>query len=56
LSRRNGGQIPAIALSGFAGSRHRGLADSAGYQVHLAKPVELDQLTAEIARLVGEKR
>ena len=51
LKKKDGGSTPAIALTGFAGADHKVRADAAGYQVHISKPVELSDLTAEIARL-----
>src|SRR5262249_42726483 len=53
LKKNDGGEIPAIALTGFAGADHKTLADAAGYQAHIPKPVELAELTSEIARLTA---
>lgn len=50
-----GGLIPAIALTGYATSRDRDRALAAGYQLHLAKPVEPAELVAAIVRVVGQK-
>ena len=44
-----GRQIPAIALTAYARSEDRLRALSAGYQIHLPKPVEPDQLIAAVA-------
>ena len=44
--------IPAIALTGYATVKDRERALSAGYQIHLAKPVEPDDLVAAILSLV----
>lgn len=52
LSAANGGQTPAIALSAFAHEDDRMRAMTAGYQVHLAKPVESHQLIAAIGDLI----
>jgi CheY-like chemotaxis protein len=46
--------IPAIALTGYATIKDRDLALSAGYQMHLAKPIEPDDLVAAILSLVGK--
>jgi CheY-like chemotaxis protein/anti-sigma regulatory factor (Ser/Thr protein kinase) len=46
-------QMPAIALTAFAGMGDRTRALLAGYQIHLPKPVEPDQLLAVIAQLKG---
>jgi two-component system, chemotaxis family, CheB/CheR fusion protein len=43
--------IPAVALTGYAGAEDESKARSAGYQVHIAKPVELRELVATIAKL-----
>ncbi len=48
-----GGKTPAIALTAFARSEDRTRAMMAGYQVHLAKPVEPRELIATVASLVG---
>ena len=47
--------IPAIALTGYATIRDRDRALAAGYQLHLAKPVEPDELVAAIANLIGRE-
>jgi CheY-like chemotaxis protein len=46
--------IPAIALTGYATSKDRERAFAAGYQLHLAKPVEPEDLVAAIVNLVGQ--
>lgn len=53
LKKKEGGRTPAIALTGFTGADHQSKARAAGYQLHMSKPVELSDLTAEIARLVN---
>ena len=45
---------PAIALTGYATSKDRERALSAGYQLHLAKPVEPEELVAAILSLLGD--
>jgi PAS domain S-box-containing protein len=45
--------LPAIALTALAGSQDRLRALLAGYQVHVAKPIDASELTAAIAALVG---
>jgi PAS domain S-box-containing protein len=47
--------IPAIALTGYATSKDRDRALSAGYQLHIAKPVEPEDLVAAIKRLLSTK-
>jgi PAS domain S-box-containing protein len=48
-----GGLVPAIALTGYATPKDRERALAAGYQLHLAKPVEASELIAAIFSLVG---
>lgn len=45
--------IPAIALTAFARAQDRMRSLSAGYQNHVAKPVDLDELSTVIASLTG---
>jgi len=45
--------LPAIALTGFAAPDDRRRALLAGFQAHMAKPVDPRELTAAIAALVG---
>jgi PAS domain S-box-containing protein len=45
--------IPAIALTAYASPDDRARAFRAGFQAHLAKPVEPPELGAAIMRLVG---
>jgi len=45
-------QIPAIALTAYARAEDRAKALQAGYQLHLAKPVEPGRLIAMVASLV----
>jgi signal transduction histidine kinase/CheY-like chemotaxis protein len=44
LPPEQGGHIPAIALTGYASLQDRDLALEAGYQEHLSKPVNIDEL------------
>src|SRR4029079_718040 len=45
--------LPAIALTAFARPEDRRRAMMAGFQIHLAKPVDPHELTATIATLLG---
>ncbi len=47
-------QIPAIALTAYAREEDRNSAISAGFQMHLTKPIEPTQLVAAIASLVKQ--
>jgi PAS domain S-box-containing protein len=53
LGVERGVWFPAIALTAYAHAQDRSRALSAGYQVHLSKPIDPDTLVATIARLVG---
>ena len=46
-------KIPAIALTAFASPDDRARVLSAGFRLHVAKPVEPGELTAAIASAVG---
>jgi CheY-like chemotaxis protein len=46
-------KLPALALTAFARSEDRRRALLAGFQAHVAKPVDARELTAAIAALVG---
>ena len=48
-----GGQIPAIALTAYAGESDSKQAVSAGFQRHLAKPVEPAELITMVATLIS---
>jgi CheY-like chemotaxis protein len=51
LGSTGGGRTPAIALTAFARSEDRTRAMLAGYQVHMSKPVEPQELVATIKSL-----
>jgi CheY-like chemotaxis protein len=53
LPPEQGGQIPAIALTAYAGEYNQQQALAAGFQLHIPKPVEPEELVKAIARLVG---
>ena len=53
LAASKGGRVPAIALTAFARSEDRTRAMMAGYQVHVSKPIEPDELLATVAGLAG---
>jgi len=48
-----GGQVPAVALTGYVREQDAERTRAAGYQSHLPKPVRLADLTATLASLVG---
>jgi PAS domain S-box-containing protein len=47
--------LPAVALTAYASEADRQRAVAAGYQLHLAKPVEPDRVVAAVATLVGPR-
>ncbi len=51
LAVEDGGRTPAAALTAFARTEDRTRALRAGYQTHIAKPVEASELTAVVASL-----
>ncbi|HEX5660594.1 MAG TPA: PAS domain-containing protein [Polyangiales bacterium] len=53
LPARDGGDTPSIALTAFARSEDRRRALIAGFQSHLAKPVEPAELVAVVASVAG---
>jgi signal transduction histidine kinase/ActR/RegA family two-component response regulator len=55
LAPDKGGRVPAVALTGYAGSESCQRLLSAGYQVHVTKPVELEELTLLVARFTGRE-
>ena len=50
-----GGNVPAAALTAYARSEDRIRALSAGFQAHLAKPIDPAELVATIAALAGRQ-
>jgi CheY-like chemotaxis protein len=51
LPREQGGATPAVALTAFASSEDRRQSMLAGFDVHVAKPVEPGELVAVVSRL-----
>ncbi|MEH2084136.1 MAG: ATP-binding protein [Nostoc sp.] len=49
-------QIPAIALTAYAGEINQQQALESGFQKHLSKPVEPDELVKAIATQIGRSR
>jgi PAS domain S-box-containing protein len=50
---RGGGNVPAIALTAYAGAEDRTRALRSGFQMHVAKPVDSAKLVAAVASLAG---
>ncbi len=55
LPRSQGGDCPAIALTGYVRIEERMRALAAGYQMFVPKPVEIDELTSAITNLLDNR-
>jgi PAS domain S-box-containing protein len=51
-----GGDVPAVALTAYARAEDRRRTLAAGYQAHVAKPIEPDELARVMARLLRRDR
>jgi PAS domain S-box-containing protein len=51
LNAERGGNVPAVALTAYARPEDRAQALAAGFQMHVAKPVDPDELIAVLASL-----
>jgi len=56
LAADRGGRTPALALTAYARTEDRVRILSAGYQIHVAKPVEPVELIAAVASLAGRNK
>lgn len=52
LSPAQGGQVPAIALTAYAGQGTQQRALAAGFDRHVAKPIDPDALAEVVVRLL----
>lgn len=50
----HGGDIPALALTAFAGDDDRQRTRDAGFKSHLVKPVDIDQLISAVEKLLSK--
>jgi CheY-like chemotaxis protein len=55
LGIKRSGDIPALALTALARDEDRDRALAAGYQMHIAKPVDIDDLTAAVLHLAASR-
>jgi len=55
LLPKQGGNVPAIALTAYAREIDQQEALSAGFQIHLSKPVDPEQLIKAIAQALGKE-
>ncbi|WP_404785136.1 response regulator [Altericista sp. CCNU0014] len=53
LPPEKGGRVPAIALTAYAGEKNRQKAIAADFQKHVSKPIEPNQLVAEVIDLLN---
>ncbi len=53
LDAQAGGQIPAVAITAYVSAQERERAISSGFQMHMAKPINPNQLVRMIASLSG---
>jgi CheY-like chemotaxis protein len=53
LPQEDGADVPAIALTAFAAAQDKERALAAGFQRHLAKPIEPVALAKNVARILG---
>jgi CheY-like chemotaxis protein len=53
LEPDQGGSTPAVAVTAFARSEDRLRALRAGFQMHLAKPIDPSELLVVVANLAG---
>ncbi|MEH1785062.1 MAG: PAS domain-containing protein [Nostoc sp.] len=54
MPKEKGGEIPAIALTAYAGESDRDRVLAAGFQKHIAKPVQPTELLTSIADLLRQ--
>jgi CheY-like chemotaxis protein len=55
LSAERGGTMPAIAVTAYAGDDARNMTLAAGFQRHLAKPIDPAQLLDAIISLIDKE-
>ena len=53
LDASAGGQIPAVAITAYASEQEQQMAIDAGFQMHMAKPIDPTELVLMIANLCG---
>jgi len=56
MESERGGYIPAVALTAYARGEDRVRALSAGFQMHVSKPVEPMELAAVVASFVWQSK
>jgi PAS domain S-box-containing protein len=56
LSAEQGGRLPAVAVTAYASLLEHDAAIKAGYDWHLAKPIDLEELVASVFRAITVSR
>jgi PAS domain S-box-containing protein len=56
LNLESGGRTPAIALTAYARAEDRSRCLAAGFQLHLSKPIEANELVTAIISLANQRR
>jgi CheY-like chemotaxis protein len=49
-----GGRVPAVAITAYARPEDTERSLASGFQMHLSKPVDMDELLATVASLAGK--
>jgi PAS domain S-box-containing protein len=55
LEPEKGGDVPAIAITGYAGKEERLHAITSGFQNHMSKPIEPGELVGAIAAIISRR-
>jgi CheY-like chemotaxis protein len=55
MDRAQGGEVLAIALTAYGGAEDRIRTLSAGFSMHIPKPIDLAELTTMVASLMGRE-
>ena len=55
-SAKNNSAIPAIALTAYASAEDRQRALTAGFQTHISKPINFDELLQAVVNLLDENK
>ena len=55
-SAERGGRVPAVAITAYARPEDTERSLASGYQMHVSKPVDLDELLATVASLTATSR
>ena len=56
LDAEHGGRTPAVALTAYTRAEDRSRSLAAGFQLHLAKPVDAEELVNAVVALASQRR